>query len=65
MMMKIYGNFTIIPERVTGIPDSILEQNRTPKELGNWFRIDVEGAELEVLKGALLTYCLPVKILRS
>ncbi len=44
-MMKIYGDFTIISERVTGeekvkerfaevnadIPDSILEQNRTPR----------------------------------
>ena len=55
----------IISERVTGeenmkerfvgvnagIPDSILEQNRTPKERVNWVKTDVEGAELEVLNG--------------
>ena len=64
--VKIYRNYTIISERATGEEkaeerfvevnadtlDSILEQNKTPKELVNWVKIDVEGAELEVLKGA-------------
>jgi hypothetical protein len=50
--VKIYGNFTIISERVTGeekakerfvevhadMLDSILEQNKTPKERVNWVK---------------------------
>lgn len=64
--VKIYSNYTIISERVTGEEktkgtyvevnadtlDSILEQNKIPKERVNWVKIDVEGAELDVLKGA-------------
>ena len=64
--VKIYSSYTIISERVTGEEkakerfvevkadtlDSILEQNKTPRERVNWVKIDVEGAELEVLKGA-------------
>jgi FkbM family methyltransferase len=32
--------------------DNILQENKIPVEHVNWIKIDVEGAELEVLKGA-------------
>jgi FkbM family methyltransferase len=32
--------------------DNLLQENKIPVELVNWIKIDVEGAELEVLKGA-------------
>jgi hypothetical protein len=32
--------------------DKILDENKIPVNKVNWMKIDVEGAELEVLKGA-------------
>ena len=62
--VKIYSNYTIMSERVSGkgkekakevnadTLDNILEQSGIAAEQVNWIKIDVEGAELEVLKGA-------------
>ena len=62
--VKIYTNYTIMSERVISgeeekakevnadTLDNILEQNKISAEQVNWIKIDVEGAELEVLKGA-------------
>jgi FkbM family methyltransferase len=62
--VKIYTNYTIMSDRISGEEeekakevnadtlDNILEQSRVSAERVNWIKIDVEGAELEVLKGA-------------
>src|SRR5919198_243323 len=64
--VKIYSNYTIMSERAeeeeeakekfvevnADTLDNILQQNGISKEQVNWLKIDVEGAELEVLKGA-------------
>ena len=62
--VKIYTNYTIMSERVISgeeekakevsadTLDNILKLNKIPAEQVNWIKIDVEGAELEVLKGA-------------
>jgi FkbM family methyltransferase len=64
MNVKIYSNYTIMSERVreekmkekfvevnADTLDNILQQNGITKEV-NWIKIDVEGAELDVLRGA-------------
>jgi FkbM family methyltransferase len=66
--VKIYSNYTIMAERIqeekvkekfvevnADTLDNILEQNVIRQEQINWIKIDVEGAELEVLKGAYNT----------
>jgi FkbM family methyltransferase len=66
--VKIYSNYTIMAERIqeekvkekfvevnADTLDNILEQNVIRQEQINWIKIDVEGAELEVLKGAYST----------
>jgi FkbM family methyltransferase len=63
--VKIYSNYTIMSERIreeqvkekfvevnADTLDSILQQNGIRQEQINWIKIDVEGAEFEVLKGA-------------
>jgi FkbM family methyltransferase len=63
--VKIYSSYTIIAEMLqeekvkekfvevnADTLDNILEQNAIRQEQINWIKIDVEGAELEVLKGA-------------
>jgi FkbM family methyltransferase len=64
--VKIYSNYTIMSERVAeeekvkekfvevnaDTLDNILQQHGVLKEQVNWIKIDVEGAELHVLKGA-------------
>ena len=64
--VKIYSNYTIMSERVqreeevkgkfvevnADTLDSMLQQNGIRQEQINWIKIDVEGAEFEVLKGA-------------
>jgi FkbM family methyltransferase len=64
--VKIYSNYTIMSERAEeeeGVKqkfvevnaetlDNVLQQTGMSKEQVNWLKIDVEGAELEVLKGA-------------
>jgi FkbM family methyltransferase len=63
--VKIYSNYTIMSERMreeqvkekfvevnADTLDSILQQNGIRQEQINWIKIDVEGAEFEVLKGA-------------
>jgi FkbM family methyltransferase len=66
--VKIYSNYTIMTERIqeekvkekfvevnADTLDNILEQKAIRQEPINWIKIDVEGAELEVLKGAYNT----------
>jgi FkbM family methyltransferase len=60
--IKLYNNYSIMHERIEGEPttkfvevnantlDYILQQQQVIQV--NWIKIDVEGAELEVLKGA-------------
>jgi FkbM family methyltransferase len=65
MKVKIYSNYTIMSERIreekvkekfvevnADTLDNILQQNGIRQERVNWIKIDVEGAEFEVLKGA-------------
>jgi FkbM family methyltransferase len=66
--VKIYSNYTIMSERIqeekvkekfvevnADTLDSILQQNGIRQERINWIKIDVEGAEFEVLEGACNT----------
>jgi FkbM family methyltransferase len=66
--VKIYGNYTIMSERIrekkvkekfvevnADTLDNMLQQNGIRQEQVNWIKIDVEGAEYEVLKGACNT----------
>jgi FkbM family methyltransferase len=68
MKVKIYSNYTIMSETIheekvkekfaevnADTLDNILEQNGIRQERINWIKIDVEGAEVEVLKGAYNT----------
>jgi FkbM family methyltransferase len=60
--LKLYDNYSIMPQRAEGknkgkfvevyadTLDNLLQQNGISKV--NWIKIDVEGAEFEVLKGA-------------
>jgi FkbM family methyltransferase len=63
--VKIYSNYTIMSERIqeekdkekfvevdANTLDNMFHQNGIRQEQINWIKIDVEGAELEVLKGA-------------
>jgi FkbM family methyltransferase len=65
--VKIYSNYTIMSERIrekkvkekfvevnADTLDNMLQQNGISQEI-NWIKIDVEGAEYEVLKGACNT----------
>jgi FkbM family methyltransferase len=66
--VKIYSNYTIMSERIrekkvkekfvevnADTLDNMLQQNGIRQEQVNWIKIDVEGAEYEVLKGACNT----------
>ncbi|MFL6385133.1 MAG: FkbM family methyltransferase [Nitrososphaeraceae archaeon] len=66
--VKIYNNYTIMSERIrekkvkekfvevnADTLDNLLQQNGIRQEQVNWIKIDVEGAEYEVLKGACNT----------
>jgi FkbM family methyltransferase len=65
MKVKLYSNYTIMSERVSkdkanekfiqvnaNTLDNLLQQNEISHADINWIKIDVEGAEFEVLKGA-------------
>ncbi len=61
--VKLYSSYSILPERDrkgskkfvevdANTLDNLLQQNGINAEDVNWVKIDVEGAELEVLRGA-------------
>ncbi len=62
--VKLYSSYSIMPERVgkytkdkfvevnANTLDNLLQLNQIKQEQVNWIKIDVEGAELDVLKGS-------------